>query len=360
MGAKGPPPPPDTSKYSDSAYAQGQLMQKWGKEIYETGQQQWQQIRDWGGGFMSKVMPAMEDMFQWADEAKQRYENLTMPQIESLFKEADTYASKAEENRQRAAAVQDVSNAMEAQRAAHERRLRAYGSDPSEISDQALDKQGGITQAAASALAANQAGERTKEIGRNLRNQAIGVGQGFANQYAQGTMQGAGLGAQGIGTYTGAAQTGMGLSGQAMPYMGGAYQGFDLGAGIVDTAYGRELQATELSNAAQAQNFSQMMQVGQSVGGMIPGMAEGGPVLGPGGPTDDAGAIAISDGEYVIPADVVRKLGTNYFDKMIEKETGRPPPAVKEALPIPGQQKQAAMSQPQPQMANQPEAGVLR
>lgn len=360
MGAKKAPPPPDTSKYSNAAFSVGNLLQTWGKEIYQSGQQEWDQIRNWGQGFMSQVMPAMEDMFSWANEAKQRYENLTMPQIESLFKEADTYASKAEEDRQRAAAVQDVSNAMEAQRAAHERRLRTYGAlDPSEKADKALDRQGGISQAAASALAANQAGERTKEVARNLRGQAIGVGQGFAQQYAQGTQQAAGLGAGGIGTYAGAAQTGMGLQGMALPFMQGAYQGYDLGAGIVDTAYGRELQRTELNNAAQAQNFSQAMAIGQGGGNMIPMAAEGGPVLGPGGPFDDAGAIAISDGEYVVPADVVRKLGTNYFDKMIEKETGRPPPSVKEAIPI-AQRQRAAAPQAQPSLPSQPNAGVLR
>lgn len=359
MGAERAPPPPDTSKYSDAAFGVGNLLKQWGTDIYESGLQEWNQIRSWGQGFMEQVMPAMEDMFSWAHEAQQRYENLTMPQIKSLFAEADQYASKEQEMADRAKAQQDVGNAVEAQKAAHARKLRAWGSDPSELADSSLDRQGGISQAAAQALAGNQAGERTKEVGRQLRNQAIGVGQTFGQQYQTGIQQASGLGAQGIGTYAGAAQTGIGLRGQALPFMQGAYQGYDLGAGIVDTAYGRELQRTELNNAAQAQNFSQAMAIGNSVGNMIPMAAEGGPVLGPGGPFDDAGAIAISDGEYVVPADVVRKLGTNYFDKMIEKETGRPPPSVKEAIPI-AQQKQAAMAQSPMSLPPQPNAGVLR
>lgn len=356
MGASGPPPPPDTSKYSNAAMGISTMLKGWGEDIYQSGVAEWDQIRQWGQGFMSQVMPEMDNMFGWARTARDRYEQLTMPQIESLFQEADQYASKEQEAADRAKAAQDVGNAIEAQRAAHERRLREGGVDISELAGASLDKQGGIQQGAAQALAANQAGERTKQVGRDLRAQAIGVGQGFAGQYTGGVMQGMGLGSGGLNAYTNTASLGMGLRGQALPFMQGAYQGTDLAAGIVDTSYGRTLQATELSNAAQAQNFSQAMAVGQSMGSMIPGVQDGGPVLAPGGPTDDAGAIAISDGEYVIPADVVKKLGTNHFDKLIEKETGRPPPDMKQAVPLAQQGEPIA----QPGMpVPAPNAGIL-
>jgi hypothetical protein len=286
----------------------------------------------------------MESMFGWAQEQKDRYEQLTVPAMESLFSEAETYASKGEEDRQRAAAVQDVKAATQAQREAQLRKLESYGIDPSETRYQALDKQAGIAEAAASALAANQAGERTKQIGRDLRGQAIQAGANLGQQAVQATQVGSGTGAQALSTATGATAAGSRIAQGAIPYATGAYSGYDLGAGIVDTSYGRELQQTEINNAAQAQNFNQAMSVGQSIGQM-PFVAEGGPVLAPGGPTDDAGAVAISDGEYVIPADVVRKLGTNHFDKMIEKETGRPPPSQKQAIPIdPNSSPPAAMA----------------
>ena len=358
MGAKKAPKPPDTSKYSDAAYDQAQQLQRWGEQIWQSGQEQWQQIRDWGGGFMEQVMPAMEDMFGWAAQNRENYERLTMPAMESMFRDAEEAASTEAKMAARASAAQDVGAAMEAKRAAHQRRLQAAGVDISELAGASLDKQGGIQEGAAQALAMNQAGAMQDMRADALRAQAVNAGQTFANQYSAGMMQGAGLGQVGLGTYTGAAQAGMGLSGMAMPYMGGAYQGIDLGAGIVDTAYGRELQRTELNNAAQAQNFSQMMAVGNSIGGMIPGVADGGPVLAPGGPTDDAGAIAISDGEYVIPADVVKKMGTNYFDKMIEKETGRPPPAMKQAVPMPSHQPGEQV--PQTMAAAPTGAGILK
>jgi len=52
-------------------------------------------------------------------------------------------------------------------------------------------------------------------------------------------------------------------------------------------------------------------------------MADGGLLSGPGGPRDDKIPIWASNGEYVIPAHVVRDLGVNYFDSLIGR---RKPP----------------------------------
>jgi hypothetical protein len=138
-------------------------------------------------------------------------------------------------------------------------------------------------------------------------------------------------------------------------------------AGIVDTSYGRELDYAADQREAEAADASGLgglggmlgaglsfipgantltgaigagLSAGGAEGGVVrvatvPGYAaEGGPVTAPGGPRSDGGALRISDGEYIIPADVVMKLGTNHFDKMIEKETGRPPPGQKTAIPV--------------------------
>jgi len=360
--AKKAPPPPDTSKYSDAAYAQGQQSSEWAKTMWDMGQQEWGRLQQWGQDIIGKAFPAMEDMYDWARQQKDNYEQYAIPAMQSLFSEAELYASKEEESRQRASAVQDVKSATEAQRQANLRKLESYGVDPSEGRYQALDKQAGVAEAAMSALAANQAGERTKQIGRDLREKAIGVGQTMAQNYLNASQLAGNTGTAAIGAATGANVAGSQMAQGALPYIQGAYGGYDLGAGIVDTSYGRTLDQIEQNNAASQQNFNQMMEVGKGIGGMIPGLpkaAEGGPISAPGGPTADRGAITISDGEYVIPADVVRKLGTNHFDKMIEKETGRPPPATKQAVPVDpnASPPQAAGMAPQGYAS---QAGVLR
>lgn len=359
MGSKSkPPPPPDTSRYSNQQFNLSQSMERMGRDMYEWGQQQQQLLGDNLSNFLGQAMPVMSDQFEWAKNLRTRFEEQVIPQYESLFKEAETYASKGEEDRQRGAAIQDVKSAMEAQRAATERKLEGLGGlDPSVVRNQAMDKTWGAQQAAVSALAANQAGERTKQIGRDLRGQAIDVGNTFlteaGNAYNSGTNIGiAGLNAA-IGTTGAGVQAGQG----ALPYYAGASGAGATGAGIVDTSYGRDLQYTDAVNAAESSNLAGLGQlagfgmnfipgVGPLLGAATtaagggtnrnPGAAEGGTVMAPGTPTSDSGALQVSDGEYVVPADVVRKMGTNHFDKMIEKETGRAPPSAKIALPTGG------------------------
>lgn len=52
------------------------------------------------------------------------------------------------------------------------------------------------------------------------------------------------------------------------------------------------------------------------------GFAAGGMVTGPGGPRDDKIAAMLSNGEYVIPARTVSKLGVRFFDRLIGRPTG--------------------------------------
>lgn len=356
------PPPPDTSQYSDQASADASQMREWAQSMWDSGQAEMAKIGEYAQGFMGMTLPAAEEMFNWASTQRDRFNEYVMPQMESLFSEAELYASKGEEDRQRGAAIQDVKAATEAQREAQLRKLEGYGVDPSDTRYAALDKQAGVAEAALSALAANQAGERTKQIGRDLRAQAIDVGTGFLADANASAVNAANVGGMGSNVGNAAANTGIALQQGGLPYMTGAGYANQTAAGIVDTSYGRELDSAEDQRAAEggAGGFGALAggilgsvvpvigtAIGSKIGSAIEGGAEGGvvavlptgyatggPVSGPGGPTDDAGAIRISDGEYIIPSDVVRKVGSNHFDKLIEKETGRPPPSMKTALPM--------------------------
>ena len=51
----------------------------------------------------------------------------------------------------------------------------------------------------------------------------------------------------------------------------------------------------------------------------LPPPGQGGETRGPGGPTGDGIPAQLSDGEYIIPEEVVRRKGTEFFDKLIVK-----------------------------------------
>ena len=352
------PPPPDTSQYSDALSGDATQMRDWAQSMWDSGQQEMGRINDYASGFMGMALPAAEEMFGWAKKSREFFDNEVMPQVQSLFTEAETYASKGEEDRQRGMAIQDVKSATEAQRESQLRKLEGYGVDPSDTRYAAMDKQAGIAEGAISALAANQAGERTKQIGRDMRAQAIDVGTGFLQDSQASAVNAANVGGMGSNVGNAAAGTGIALQQGALPYMGGAGNATQTAAGIVDTEYGRELDYAEDQRAAEGGmgglgglaglGMSFIPGIGPALGAAAGGAAEGGVVAvlpkyaaggevqAPGDGNDDAGAIRISDGEYVIPADVVMKVGSNHFDKLIEKETGRPPPSMKMALPVGG------------------------
>lgn len=360
-GSAEAPPPPDTSMFSDQSIADANMQREWAQSMWDRSSAQWNNISQSVSQYIGSALPAMEESFSWAREQRDNFNNYIMPQMQSLFSEAETYASQAEQERQRGAAIQDVSSAMEAQRASAQRKLDSYGTDPSVTAQAAMDRKAGVQEAAVKALVANNAGERTKQIGRDMRSEAIGLGSQFLQDASQASQLGSNIGGQAVTAGAQANLAGNQMMQGAMPFMQGAYNSNAQGAGIIDQAYNQELAYAEDQRAADAANnemWSGAFQGGMNMmsggltgmsaaaaGGTGKGMgflkgatgafaAEGGEVQAPGGPTSDSGAIAISDGEYVVPADVVRRLGTNHFDKMIEKETGRPPPSVKQALPI--------------------------
>ena len=286
-----PPPPPDTSRFSRGMERQAADMQNWARQMWETGQEEWGRLQEWSQSYMGAALPAMEEAFGWAAEQRDRFDEYVIPQMQSLFSEAETYASKEEEMRQRASAVQDVKSATEAQREAQLRRLESYGIDPSETRYQALDKQAAVAEGAAAALAANQAGERTKEIGRTLGSEAIDVGSRFLDDANINTQLGSQVGGQALSGASTATAAGTAAAQGAIPYAAGSRQALDTGAGIVDTSYGRQIDYADARNRASQQDFNMYSGIGAGLMAWNPigkhftptgsKGAEGGPVSAP-------------------------------------------------------------------------------
>jgi len=201
-----------------------------------------------------------------------------------------------------AKAQAEVASQMDAARENALRRLESYGVDPSQTRNAALDSRVRIEEAKQKALAGTQAR-------RDIENRGLALKQGVQGQQAQelqdwdrplGMDTGQIFGdAVGQATQGASALLKQGQQEQAQEQSQGSTLGTLAGAGI-GAAFG-------------------MPGIGASVGGMLGGIAEGGEIEGPGGPKDDAIPAALSDGEFVIPEEVVRRKGTEFFDKLIEK-----------------------------------------
>jgi hypothetical protein len=160
-------------------------------------------------------------------------------------------------------------------------------------------------------------------LGRNLATNAS-TAYGVGLQAAQGARQGTKVPGQ--------------IMGQRFQGAVNANNGAIGGYGTAGNIYGQEFNARMQGyNAQQEAQGALWKGIGGAVG-MIGGkffadggearsrglrMADGthvgpGPVRGPGGPVDDKIPAMLSNGEYVIPADTVQKIGKGKLDKLVD------------------------------------------
>jgi hypothetical protein len=106
-----------------------------------------------------------------------QYNQEGVPQIQDLFREANTYASPARIAAAEGAAQSDSMQGSDAARRSEEAQLRSFGADPTSGRYAGLDEAQRM-QAAASAVGAGQtAGRATEQTGRDLRTQAVAAAE---------------------------------------------------------------------------------------------------------------------------------------------------------------------------------------
>lgn len=287
---------------------------------------------------IERYLANMDKQDKFADEQNAYYEETYKPIEKQMAKDAAEYDSESNVTRRQgiaaAATNQQFSNAT----AQTSRNLARYGVNPNSsafaqtnaklIRDQALASAGAQTGAAFDTLdkaIALRAG--VSNFGRNMPNTA-------ANYYTLGN-----------GSASGAMGTSSQMQGQMAANAALMQQGFgtsiqanNSAANIWQQDYNARLQAAQSQNDALSGIISLGTQAG--LGGMANGWKGaaqavtgrafadggkvhqgGGKVRGPGDGSgiDDQVPALLSDGEYVIPADVVRAKGVEFFDKLKRK-----------------------------------------
>ena len=325
--SKGKGDAPDPPDYSSLAASSEKSAEMWSQVARE--QLAWAKETDTANrATLERVLgvqlPQMEKAFQYAEEDRARYKDVFQPIEDNLVKEFQTYDTQAKREAEAAKRITDVRTAFDAQRTNATRSLEDYGIDPSQTRYQALDLGYRAQEAAASALAGNQGRKYVEETGRALRGEAINIGRGYPAQVAQ---------SQGIVNQTaggasantaGMTNAGVNAFGSAVPFGQMGMGGYGQAANIRNMGYQNQLasyQANSANNAGFWGGLGSLAGQGMMAWGMKG--AEGGSVpedlnTGIPAPSDRIPALLSKD-EYVVPADVVRKLGTMHFDKMLEK-----------------------------------------
>lgn len=319
-----PPPPPDMTPYADALMENAAINKEIADAQLAWSKEQYAQNREILNRVLDTQLPIMEENARTAQEDRARWEEVFKPVEDRMVTEAMEYDTPERRAQAAGEAIADVTRAGEAQRESAARRLEGYGIDPSQTRAQAIDASLRIQEAAAQAGAGNLARRRVEETGRILRGEAINVGRGYAGDVARASQVATGAGSAAVGGATQVSDVGQRGYSAATAGYGRASADITGAAGVISNAYQNQLAAYEAGNAIPAA----IAGTAAGAGTRLLFAADGGEIVGPGGPTDDAvnaaiptssgnQALNVSNGEYVIPADVVKWKGLEHIEKMI-------------------------------------------
>jgi hypothetical protein len=170
-------------------YPQSDFLSQLAKIASSLGQQQYQWAQDQYNNASQLTDQAVSQYLSGANAAGglaqnniNRYENTFQPLEDSLVRDANSYASAPRIAHEMGAAESKAGQSMDANRINAERQLQSYGIDPSSGRYAELEQAQNAQRGAAQAGAGQIAQQHTEDTGRQLRGQAIQVGQQYPGQ----------------------------------------------------------------------------------------------------------------------------------------------------------------------------------
>lgn len=302
------------NRYMDMSEQQ----QQWSQDMWD--EQMFPMLQETGAA----QMRVMEEQARNARKDRQRYENKYQPIENDLIKEFQEYDSTQRRGLESGRAQATVQRTFDSQRANAEQRLASYGVDPSQIRAGAIDAQARTKMALGQAAAGNQARQRVEDVGRSLRAEAINIGRGMPSQVAGAYGQTLNAGNSAMGNMNSTMGQGANMmgTGQGWGQMAGNQNAQTMSG--INNMYSGQLAGFEAGGGAMGAvgNLA-----GQAFGAWAgSGFAEGGGAVGNGmqnsdlsstpGPNDKV-PVTLAEDEYIIPKDVVMRMGTEKLDKLL-------------------------------------------
>lgn len=343
FGGKGSAPDasPGLVASAEAAKEIGKMQQQTAKESLDFYKGQYADMKPLLTQVMQGQVDSQNANNQRAGEYADYERNTFRPLEQKMVAAAQDYNTDGKREQLATQASSDVEQGFQGARSQLGRQMAASGVAPNSNRFAALNTQLLTQEALGKAGAQNNARTQAEQLGYARMQDAASLGRGLASNASTAYSVGIQAGdAAGRASQTGGAIMGQGYSNynQGMQGATGAY-------GTAGNIYGQEFNARMQGyNAQQAAQGAMWQGIGQMAGmvgakylpkadgGAIKGrglrLADGthvgaGPVSGPGGPVDDKIPAMLSNGEYVLPADTVAKIGVGKLDKVV-KDTHTP------------------------------------
>lgn len=312
----------------------------WAKETYAQNQQQIQPILD-------RMVRGMDQQYGFTQQQQDFYTNNYQPLEADLIDTAKKYGSEDYQEYRAGQAASAVAQQYEGARQAAAQQLKDYGVDPSSGRYAATDLASRVSQAAASAGAANMERDRVINEGLALKQNAVNVGRGYAGNINAGYGGSAAVGQGAVGGINSSAMTGSQMMGNPTQWAGLGNQALGTWGNTASNNYSNYMQGYQYANTPQSSGIGSALGLagGIAANAAMAGMfADGGPVPALASPsagaeTDDVPA-RVNVGEFIMPKEAVSWFGEKAMHDMILKaqrqraETEQQSGAVPDVMPM--------------------------
>lgn len=248
-----------------------------------------------------------------------RYQKTYIPIEDRIAREAQAFDTEAERERYAGLAGSDIAGAYKGTAQMGLRSQARFGLRPNANALAAIDSQLRAQQAGQTASAMTNARYAARDTGTQRLMNAVGVGKGLTT-----TATTAASGA--TGGYSNASNMQLGANNSYNQGASNALNFSNSGVNALGSAgnqYGAISNYGQRNYETQSKQMSSMLNAGAmflAADGTPGGVQDPkGLLRGPGTETSDSIPAMLSKGEYVIPADVVRRKGIDFFDKLLDK-----------------------------------------
>lgn len=309
------PDPPDMTRMAEAMEANAELFAQLGMDQLDWSKAQWGDQKALLDRVLDSQLAISDEQLANARKDRARYDETFRPIEDDLIKEFEGYASGDRIERQAGRAASAVTSAAAAQREEASRRLESYGIDPSQIRAGGIDLQARMMTAANAAGAANNERDRVENMGRALRAEAINIGKGLPSQVAGSYGQTLSAGNSAVGNMNNTVATGANTLNSAQGWMQMGNNAISGAANITNMGYQNELAGYQANQSLGGVGQLAGTAIGAFMesGGEVPGDAKGIPGKG------DKYPVVLAEDEYVIPAEVVKWKGLEFFDRLTAK-----------------------------------------
>lgn len=254
-----------------------------------------------------------------AENEYNRYKTTYVPIENQIAEEAKNFDTEAQREKYAQAASADVRKQFANSAQQTLRSQGRLGLRPSADAFAAVNSRLSANEAAAVAAGQTNARYNARDTGVQMKMNAVNIGKGLpgtAATAASGSVNAANsagnlqFGAN--NSYNAGAASANSFTNTGLGFMSNAAQGYNNLSNYGLNSYGMQSQQMAAMINAGGAAYGYMKADGREVKGP-------GHVRGPGTGISDSIPARLSDGEYVIPADVVKRKGVEFFDKLLDK-----------------------------------------